>query len=103
MSSTTVTNTVNTVSSTCMKQQNQYLTILKVKDKEDYGQYLLHTHESPPHDKAKTPCQLKLNYQTPQQSTKETSWDKGELFITMMQGKPKLCNKKLKNRKNRDV
>ena len=69
MSSTTVTNTVNTVSSTCMKQQNQYLTISKVKDKEDYGHYLLHTPESPPHDKAKTPCQLKLNYQIPQQST----------------------------------
>ena len=74
-----------------MKQQYQYLTILKAKEKEDYGQYLLHTPESPPHDKAETPCQLKLNYQTPQQSTKETSWDNGEL-----------CNKKLKNRKNRD-
>ena len=58
--------------------------------------------DSPPHDKAETPCQLKLNYQTPQQSTKETSWDNGEIFITMMQDKTKLCNKKLKNRKNRD-
>ena len=80
MSLNTVTNTVSIVSSTCMKQQNQYLTISKVKEKEDYGQYLLHTPESPPHVKAKTPCQLKLNYQTPQQSTKETSWDNGELF-----------------------
>ena len=102
MSSTTLTNTVNTVSSTCMKQQNQYLTISKVKEKEDYGQCLLHTPESPPHDKPKTPCQLKLNYQTPQQSIEETSWDNGELFITMTKDKPKLCNRKLKNRKNRD-
>ena len=102
MSSTTVTNTVNTVSSTCMKQQNQYLTSSKVKEKEDYGQYLLHTPESPPHDKPKIPCQFKLNYQTPQQSIEETSRDNGELFITMTKDKPKLCNRKLKNRKNRD-
>ena len=54
MSSTTVINTVNTVSSTCTKKQNQYLTISTVKEKEDYRLYLLHTPESPPHDKAKT-------------------------------------------------
>ena len=42
----------------CMnKKQNQYLTITTVKEKEDYGQYLLHTPESPLHDKGKTPCQ----------------------------------------------
>jgi len=57
MSSTTVITTVNTVSSTCTKKQNQYLTILTVKEKEDYGQYPLHMPESQSHDKAKTPCQ----------------------------------------------
>ena len=43
MSSTTVINTVNTVSSTCMKKQYQYLTISTVKEKEDYGLSLTHT------------------------------------------------------------
>ena len=57
MSSTTVVNTVNTVSNTFTKRQNQYLTISIVKGKEDYGQYLLHTPESKPHDKEKTPRQ----------------------------------------------
>ena len=37
---------------------------------------------------------------TPQQNTKETSWDNGEPFITMMLDKSKHCNRKLKNRKN---
>ena len=57
MSSTTVINTVNTVLNTFTKRQNQYLTISIVKGKEDYGQYLLRTPESKPHDKAKTPRQ----------------------------------------------
>ena len=50
MSSTTVTNTVNIVSSTGTKKQNQYLTISTVKKKEDYGLCLSHTPKSPPHD-----------------------------------------------------